>query len=423
VNLSIAIAGLAFSLVAAMPARQDLNWTDFRGPNGQGHSSSTGLPLTWSETGHIAWKTPIHGKGWSSPIIHGKQIWMTTATDDGREMFAVCVDRDTGRVLLDRKIFTNTAVDPINDVNSYASPSPAVESGRVYLHFGTYGTACVDTKSFETVWQRRDIRCSHSVGPGSSPILFGDLLILTMDGIDVQYLIALDKKTGETRWKTVRSVVAEESGPTGSMSAPERRKAFATPLLVQGDRGALLISNGAGAVYGYDPASGKELWRIRYPGGYSNSSRPVVSGETAFINTGFDKSELWAVRLGGKGDVTSSNVLWKCARNMAYKPSPLLVDGLVYVASDSGILTCLDASNGAEVWKERIGGAYSASPLYAEGRIYLFDEAGKTIVLKPGRKLEILAESRLDAGFMASPAVSGKSLILRTKTALYRIDP
>lgn len=415
------LAALALVNPGSLPG-DTTDWPDYRGPEGSGHARSSGLPLKWSETEHVAWKTPIHGRGWSTPVIQGGRIWMTTATDDGREMFVVCVDRETGRILLDRKLFTNAEVDPIADVNSYASPSAVVEPGRVYVHFGTYGTACIDSKSLETVWTRRDLHCKHSVGPGSSPVLFKDLLILTFDGIDQQFMVALDKRTGQTVWRKERSIL-KELAAADKLPEPERRKSFCTPLLVEGRGGPVLVCPAAAAVCAYDPRTGEEIWRVRIGPGYSIGSRPIVGGDMVYVNTGYDRSEVWAIKLGGRGDVTDSLVAWKYNRNMPFKPSPILVDGFFYAVNDSGVITCLDALTGAEVWKERIGGSFSSSPLYSDGRIYLSDEGGKTTVIKPGRKLEIIAESSLDSGFMASPAVSGKSLFLRTKKALYRIDP
>jgi outer membrane protein assembly factor BamB len=280
----------------------------------------------------------------------------------------------------------------------------------------------LNSKTFETLWTRRDLHCRHSVGPGSSPVLYKNMLILTYDGTDQQFMIALNAKTGETVWKKPRAIMTELAS-ADRLPEPERRKSFATPVIVETKRGPEMICHAAAAVCAYNPATGDELWRVKIGTGYSIGARPIVEGDTVIINTGYDRAEVWAVKMGGKGDVTSSNVVWKCARNMPFKPSSLLVDGLLYSMSDSGIVTCLDAATGEDVWKERLGGSYSASPLYAEGRIYLFDEHGKTTVLKPGRKLEVIAESTLESGFMASPAVSGKSLFLRTKKALYRIDP
>jgi outer membrane protein assembly factor BamB len=395
------------------------NWPSFRGPNGDGHTTATGLPLTWSEKENVKWKTAIHGKAWSSPVVWGNQVWLTTATEDGQEMYAVCVDKNTGKILLDRKLFENAHTDPIADVNSYGSPSPVIEAGRVFLHFGTYGTACLDTRTFQTLWTRRDLNCRHSVGPGSSPILAGDLLILTLDGTDVQYTVALNKKTGDNVWKTDRAT--PWSGANGPVPL-EMRKSFCTPLLLTLGGKQVLLSPGALAAYAYDPATGKEIWHVRYKDGYSLSSRPVIGHGMAYISTGYDRANLIAVRLDGLGDVTASHIVWSYTRNVPFKPSPILIEDLLYFANDAGVMTCLDAKTGAEVWKERVEAHFSASPLYGEGRIYCFSEEGKVIVLKPGRTFQVMAENHLPGGFMASPAVAGKALYLRTKTHLFCVQ-
>ncbi len=408
------LAALAFSLLPGALAAEE-NWPQFRGPTGDGRSDAVGLPLRWGPEKNVRWKTPIHDRGWSSPVIWGSQVWMTTASDDGARQFAVCVDRESGRVLHDVKVFDVAKPEPIHALNSYASPTPVVEPGRVYVHFGSYGTACLDAATGRTLWARRDLVCDHFRGPGSSPVLWRDLLILHFDGIDVRYVAALDKHTGKTAWKTDRST------DFGSLDG-DLCKAYVTPLVVKHQGQDQVISLGAQAGMAYDPATGRELWKVRYPGGYSNTVRPVAGNGLVFINTGFDRPQLWAVRLGGAGDVTDSHVAWKFSRNVPCKPSPVFHEGLVYTISDSGIATCLEADTGRLVWQERIGGQYSASPLAADGRLYLFSHEGKSAVLRPGRKLEVLAVNSLPNGFMASPAVSGKSLFLRTKTHLYRVE-
>ncbi len=419
------VAALTLALLSSVvPARSAdnsaaRNWPEFRGPDGDGHSAATGLPLKWSETQNVKWKTPIHGRGWSSPVVWGDQIWMTTATPDGREMFAICVDKNTGKVLLDRKLFDNEKTEAIADINSYGSPTPVIEAGRVYLHFGTYGTACIDTKSLQTLWTRRDLNCRHSVGPGSSPIVTGDFLILTLDGTDVQFTAALWKKTGKTAWKTDRAT--SWMGANGPVPL-EMRKCFCSPLMITlGGRQAIL-SPGALAAYAYDAKTGAEIWHVRYNNGYSIGARPVIGQGMAYINTGYDRANMMAVRLDGQGDVTPSHVAWTYSRNVPFKPSSIMVDDLLTMVSDAGMVTCLEAKTGAEVWKERVDAHFSASPLYAEGRIYCFSEEGRVIVLKPGRKFELLAENFLPDGFMASPAVTGRAMILRTKTHLYCVQ-
>jgi len=340
---------------------------------------------------------------------------VTTATPDGKVMYALAVDRETGRVVHDLELFRNGSPQPLgNPVNSYASPSPALDGDRVYVHFGSYGTACLDAATGKTIWERRDLPCDHFRGPGSSPVIFRDLLILTMDGFDVQYLAALDKATGKTVWKTDRSYAF---GDTDG----DLRKAYTTPLFIEVGGDPLMVSPGAKAAYAYDPRTGREIWKVLY-GGFSNASRPVFAGGLVLINTGFGKADLWAVRPDGRGDVTDTHVAWRATAGIPLKPSPVAGGGLVFMASEGGFATCLEARTGKVVWKKRVGGEFSASPVLAAGRVYLPDEEGKTTVVRASRDLEVLAENVLDDGCMASPAVSGKSLILRTRTHLYRIE-
>ena len=389
------------------------NWPEFRGPTKDGHARADNLPITWSEAKNIKWKVPIHDRGWSTPVIWGDQIWMTTALENGKKMYAVCVDFKTGEIIHDVKIFENDSLPRIASMNSYASPSPVIEEGRVYVHFGTFGTAALNTIDGKVIWQRRDINCDHEEGPGSSPVLFENLLILTMDGGDVQYLEALDNKTGETVWKTNRSTDWPEEN--------DYRLAFGTPLIVNTTGIPQLVTTGSKSAWSYDPKTGKEIWQVRYAG-WSNSSRTIIYKDKVFINTGFDDPQLWAVRLDGQGDITDSLVVWKCEKDVPKIPSSLVLDGLIYMISDKGVLTCLESGSGEVVWRERIAGTFVASPIYTCSAIYFFDHKGNTTVIKPGRKFKMLAENQLDDGFMASPAVTGNALILRTKTHLYRIE-
>ena len=348
-------------------------------------------------------------------MVWERQIWLTTAAADGKQLFALCVDRDSGRIVHDLRLFEVAKPEPIAELNTYASPTPVVEAGRVYVHFGTYGTACLDTLSGKTLWSRRNLHCNHFRGPGSSAFVYKDLLVLNFDGTDVQYVVALDKRTGATVWKTDRST--DYGNADG-----DNRKAYSTPIVI--DAGAAqLISCGAYAAEAYVPETGREIWKVCYPGGYSNISRPLYDQGLLFLNTGFSRPEIWAVRPDGHGDISRSHVVWKSkARNLPAKPSAVLVGDLLFCVNDNGIATCLEAKTGATVWQERIRGFFSASPLASPGRIYFFDQDGKTTVIAPRRKLRVLAANQLDAGFMASPAVSGKALILRTKTHLYRIE-
>lgn len=409
------------------PARAD--WPEFRGPWGDGHVSAPGntnligLPLHWSESENVKWKTEIPYRGWSTPVVLGSQVWLTTATPDGHDFFAICVDANMGQVRFNEKLFHSENPEPLgNNVNAYATPSPVIEPGRVYVHFGSYGTACLDTERVKVIWERTDLRCRHYRGPSSSPILFRDMLILTFDGVDLQYLTALDKNTGQTLWKTDRSVEWNDADVPGQMARDgDLRKAHSTPLIVNLNGKAQLLSTGAKAAYGYDPLTGKELWRVRYPA-WSGAPRPVYDQGLGFIVTGHGQTELLGVRIDGQGDVTDSHVAWKVDSMVPRTASPILVDGLLYMVSDDGSVSCLEAPSGKQIWRSRIGGTYAASPIYGDQRIYFFSQQGKTLVLKPGRSFETLATNSLPNGFMASPAVSGRALFLRTKTDLYRVE-
>ena len=422
--LPVLAAALAVSSVRA-------DWPDYRGRFGDGHVSApgdtkpVGLPLTWSETENIKWKTEIPHRGWSTPVVLGQQVWLTTATPEGNDSFALALDKESGKILFSEKLFHTDAPEPLGNgskMNCYATPSPVIEPGRVYVHFGSAGTACLDAQTGKVVWRRTDLRCRHYRGASSSPVIFEQLLILTFDGADLQYLVALDKKTGQTVWKTDRSVAWNDENETNQMVKDgDRRKSHGTPLLATVGGQPQLISVGAKASYGYDPRNGKELWRVEY-NDWSSAPRPLFDRGVAYIVTGLTKKELWAVRADGHGNVTDTHVLWKLNTRVGKYASPLLIDGMIYTAADESFVSGVDAATGKMVWTERIGGQYDASPIYGDGRIYLFSQDGTTTVIKPGNKLEVLATNKLDAGFMACPAVDGRALYLRTKTHLYRVE-
>jgi outer membrane protein assembly factor BamB len=406
----------AFSLTQALAGD---NWPEFRGPNGDGHSDSVGLPVRWSESENIKWKVAIHDKGWSSPVIWGNQIWLTTATADGHKLFVMCMDRETGKILHDIKLYDVEKPGFCIPTNSYASPTPVIEAGRVYVHFGTYGTACLDTNTGQIIWSRRDLPCDHFRAPGSSPIIYGDSLFVNFDGFDVQYVVALDKATGKTRWKSDRSI--DYGTDNGDL-----KKAYGTPKVIQVNGQAQLISPSAVATIAYDPADGHELWKV-YHGGMNAAARPLFGDGRLFLTTGDRGSPMeWhrmlAIRPDGHGDVTKTNVLWSQDKGVPARSSFLLVGDLLFMVSDNGVVSCLEAKSGKEVWQQRVGGTFYASPIHVEGRLYFFDDAGDSNVLKAGREPKVLAHNHLDAGCMASPAVAGKALFVRTKTHLYRIE-
>jgi len=407
------------------------DWPEFRGPWGNGHASAAGdtkpigLPLEWSETNNIKWKTEIPHRGWSTPVVMGGQVWMTAATVDGHDFYAIGVDAETGKILFNEAVFHSYMPEPLGNgasMNCYATPSPVIEPGRVYVHFGSFGTACLDTKTGKAIWKRDDLPCRHYRGPSSSLVMFQNLIILTMDGADLQYHVALDKKTGRTVWKTNRSVAWNDENVPGQMARDgDLRKAHSTPLIVMAAGKPQMISAGAKAAYGYEPATGREIWRVQYPD-FSSAPRPLFDNGVAFIVTGLSKTEMLAVKTDGTGDVPDTGIVWRLKTHIGKYASPLLVDGLIYTAADESFVTCIDAANGQVAWAERLGGKFAASPIYADGRLYFFNQQGTTTVLKPGRTFEPLATNTLSAGFMASPAVDGKAFYLRTKTHLNRIE-
>lgn len=399
---------LAAQATAAEPA-----WSQFRGPNGEG-SSPAMLAVEFGEGQNVRWKTPIPGKAWSSPVIWENQVWVTNAPEDGKQLSAVCLDRETGSVLHDIVVFELEEPQFCHAKNSYASPTPAIEDGRVYVHYGSHGTACLDTATGRTLWTRQDMPCDHHRGAASSPIIYKNLLVLTYDGFDLQYVVALDKATGKTVWKEIRNI--DYGGADG-----DAKKAYGTPAVVEVDGQPLLISPAAGATIAYAPLSGKEIWKVRH-GGMNVAAPPLYGLGKLFISTGDGGFKFFAVRPEGKGDITEGNVDWKTDQAMPSRCAPVLVGELLFFINEAGIASCLDAASGELVWRHRFGGNFSASLLHAGGRVYYCSEEGKCYVVAAEREFNLLAENSLDAGFMASPATDGQALYLRTMTHLYRIE-
>jgi len=405
---------VALLLLWAVPSAGAEYWNQFRGPHGDGQATSKSLPLQWSESQNISWKTAIHGKAWSSPVVWGEQIWMTSATEDGKELFAVCADATTGKIVHDITVFEIAEPMFCYPYNSYASPTPVVEAGRLWVHYGSAGTACLDTATGRVLWARQDLPCDHWRGPGSSPIVFCDLLILTFDGYDLQYVVGLDKHTGKTLWKTDRSIdYGTDNG--------DYKKSYCTPAVFEHAGRWQLVSPSAVGTVAYDPLTGQELWKV-YHGGYNAAARPLYTHGLVIINTQ-NGLRLLAVRPDGTGDVTKTHIAWSYGRSTPTRPSQLIVGDHLYMVNDQGIVTCLDVRTGEPAWTHRMDGRHSASPIYADGRIWFFDEEDRSRVIEANpREFRLLAENPLDAGCMASPAVIGDALIVRTKTHLYRIE-
>ncbi|MEX2216210.1 MAG: PQQ-binding-like beta-propeller repeat protein [Phycisphaeraceae bacterium] len=427
------------ALLFALPAQGE-NSPQWRGPEGQGHSAATGLALTWGEGKNMAWKTPLPGRGWSSPVIEGDQIWMTYAIEVAAseeqakerlkantgnqpltvlakaELHAICVSRSTGKILFDIEVLTEQDPQWVHRLNSYASPTPIIDAGRVYCHFGTYGTACVDADTGDILWRNREHHVMHENGPGSTAVLHGNRLIFHCDGSDVQYVAALDASTGKTAWKTDRSGKMNDN--------PQLKKAYGTPLVIEIGGKAQVMSPGADWMYSYDPQTGKELWKVHYGVlGFSTVPRPVAGHGMVYMCTSFMRSELLAIRVDGKGETKEPHVAWRFTRGAPQMPSPLLVGDEIYIVGDQGgLLTCLDAKTGDVHYRERLDGNYSSSPMYADGKIFIASREGITHVLAPGKAFKVLASNKVDGAIFATPAAVDGAIYLRTDKALYRIE-
>ncbi len=414
------------------------DWPQWRGPAGQGHSSATNLPLQWGESQNIAWKTSLPGRGWSSPVVDATHVWMTTAFEEladpaesarrlkdntGNQpltvlrevrLHALAVDRKTGRIAHHIELLRQREPQAVHKLNSYASPSPVLDSGRLFCHFGAYGTACVDTATGKVLWRNQALSVQHENGPGSTPVVWKDLLLFHMDGSDQQFVVALETATGKVRWRTARSGKLNEN--------PQLKKSYGTPLVLDMAGQPVLISPGADWVYGYDPATGRELWKLGYGElGFSISPRPVAGHGLFFMSTSFMRAQILAVRYEQTG---APHIAWSAKRGAPQMPSPILVGDELYVITDAGgLVTCLDARTGREHWQERLGGNYSASPAFAEGRLYFHSREGMTHVVKPDKTgLRVLAKNPIEGQLMASMAIAGQSIFLRSDTALYCIQ-
>ena len=430
---------LLFTLALAHSNAED--WPQWRGPDGQGHAAKGAAPPTeWSETENVVWKTELPGRGWSSPVIADGIAWMTTALETAADeeetkrrlkentggqpvtvlasvqLHALGVDLKTGKLKYDLELFSAKEPQWVHRFNSYASPTPWIEGGKLFCHFGALGTACVDTATAKVIWTNTDadLKVMHENGPGGSPVLYKNNLIFNLDGSDRQFVVALDADTGKVKWKTERSGELHEK--------PQRQKAYGTPLLVEVDGKTQVLSQGADWHYSYDPETGKELWKLSYERhGFSNIARAVVKEDRLFLSTGFLQSELHAIDLPPAA--AKPTIVWRYTKSVPKSPSPIIVGNEIYFVADSGgTLTCLDTESGDEIYRERIaGGKYWSSPTYANGHLYFHNEEGVTTVVKTGTDFEVVAENQLDGRQFASAAVIENDLIIRTDEALYRI--
>jgi outer membrane protein assembly factor BamB len=401
---------------------QTNDWTHFRGSHLDGISLDQHTPTVWSESTHVAWKTEIKGRGWSSPVVLGDQIWLTTAALDGKEMFGIGVDFKSGKILFDLPLFKQDKGLRKHSVNSYATPTPCIEEGYVYMHFGSSGTACVNTKDGSIVWSRQDLVCDHVQGPGSSPILYKQFLILHYEGSDRQFIVALDKKTGKTIWE------AERPKELYDRLQPIGKKAYTTPIVITAGDRDVLISNGSAVCIAYDVMTGKEVWRV-VQGEDSTIAMPLAEHGVLYFYTSFvappggeKYAELLAVDPTGTGDVTNSHVKWRARTPILQLLTPLIKDGIIYTVDTKNVLLVLDARDGALLYSKKLEEKYNSSPVYAAGRIYLTSVKGKTLILKAGKSLEIVAENSLPGEVFATPALVRNSIVFRNASSLYRIS-
>jgi outer membrane protein assembly factor BamB len=393
------------------------DWTEFRGPTGQGHATDVQLPVEWSSTKNVVWKSPIDGLGWSSPIVVGDRVIVTTAVPTGdpksndQSLRAICLNAADGKPRWNVEVFhqDGATAGRIHSKNSHASPTPISDGQHVFVHFGAQGTACL-TLDGETVWKNREFKYEMRHGNGGSPILVDDMLVFSCDGLDKMFVVALDKATGTLRWRTPR----EHSNGN--------KFSFGTPLLIEVHGEPQIVSPGTFHVAAYRPKDGSEIWRVDYGLGYSVIPRPVFGHGLIFLSSGYDTPTLLAIRPTGTGNVTNTHVAWKISKSMPHTPSPLLVGEHLYVVSDNGIATCLQATTGEQVWQKRLGGNFSASPLFADGKIYFQSEQGASTVIAPGTEYRELGTSELEPRTFASYAVADGALFIRTESALYRIQ-
>jgi outer membrane protein assembly factor BamB len=404
---------LLFALALLLPrnaAAAVVDWPEFRGPTGQGISEAKNVPVKWSATENVAWKTETP-EGWSSPIISAGKIYLTgyRNAEGGISLRALCLDLQSGKVDWEVEALKPGAAGQKHQKNGLASPTPIVRDRKLYAQFGHLGTAALDL-SGKVLWTQTSIKYSPVHGNGGSPALVGDALIFGCDGERDPFLVALDANTGAIKWKTQRNTSASKTF------------SFATPLAVNIDGKLTLVSPTSGFVGGYDPASGQELWRVGYGEGYSVVPRPVYAHGLLFIGSGFDRPVVYAINPSGlRGEASEKAVIWREAKGAPNTPSLLVVGDEVYFVSDGGIVTCADAKTGKVHWSERLGGGFSASPAAAEGKIYFQNEAGDGFVVKADTRFEVLSKNPLGERSLASPAIIDGGIVIRTATHLWRI--
>lgn len=436
----LAIAVIAFNYAPAWaqsPGQPSNAWTQFRGQQGTGVADAAAAPpVKWDLATDAAWQTDLPGVGWSTPVYEHGKIWLTSAITQAAtpeqiaeklkgdrmaqiktmassiELHAICLDLETGAIEHDIKLTTVESPEPINPMNSYASPTPAIKDGKVVVHFGNYGTWCLDEQTGKTLWQQQFV-VKHSVGPGSSPVIFGDKVLVVCDGMDLQYIVGLDLATGKEIWRTSRPPMKTDEG--------EFRKAYCTPLLIEVAGQQQAVIPGAQWTVAYNPETGAELWRVDYGDGFSVTPMPVFEAGLVIFSTGYPRAELVAIDPSGSGDVTTSHLKWRSRKNAPTMPSLIARDGQVFSLTDKGILNIVDAKTGELTSRQRIGGNYSSSPLLAADKLYVGSREGNLAVIDLNADMKTIATNNFDGSIMASPILVGDDLLVRTEKQLIRI--
>jgi outer membrane protein assembly factor BamB len=393
------------------------DWTEFRGPTGQGLSTESGLPTHWGGLRNLAWQIELPGKGWSSPILFEKHLYLTSAVPAGsgegvrQSLRAICLDASSGKTIWNVELFEQPAGAPMHTKNSHASPTPVTDGKRLFVHFGPHGTASLALKDGEVLWRNEELKYSPVHGNGGSPALVDGAVVVSCDGSDAQFVAALEQDTGKLRWRTPRNF------------NPIKGFSFSTPLAIEVDGSQQIVSAGSAGVAAYEPGDGHEIWRVTYPGGYSVVPRPVYGLGLLFVCIGYDDPGVMAIKPeGAAGDVTATHVAWRLKKGAPLNPSPLLVDDSLYLVSDDGRATCVDAETGKQRWQHRLQGNFSASPVYADGKIFFQSEEGDGFVVKPGRSFHELAKNDFGERTLASYAIGDGALFIRGEKHLARIE-
>jgi outer membrane protein assembly factor BamB len=387
------------------------DWPQFRGPKADAHVPEQPVPLEWSETQNVKWKTAVPGLGWSSPTVVAGRVFLTTAVPAGKglSLRAIAIDAGSGNVIWEREVVAVAEAPSIHSKNSHASPTPIVHGGSVYVHFGALGMARLKASDGAIEWLNTELKYPPLHGSGGSPVLHNGRLAIVCDGSIDPFVAAVDAETGKVLWKQPRSVKARIS------------HSFVTVAVAEVHGQAQVMAPGPDHFAAYDLETGKELWKVLAPG-WSVVPQPTVAHGMVIYNHDYDYPELMAVRLGGSGDITESHVVWRRKRGAPSTPTPLLIGEELYFVSDDGIATCLNASTGEQYWMERLGGNFSASPVYAKGRILFLDESGHATWIAAGREFQLLKKNEIPGRTLATPAFADGAMFLRTDEHLYRIE-